>query len=176
MPVFCNSLIESNFMSRPTSKQELLKASHEKYTAILEFIGKLPDANQEFHPGTMNRNVRDVLIHLHAWHQMFLKWYEVGMKGDKPVMPCEGYSWKTTPELNKKIWSDGQGKNLKQVMKEFKNSHEAVQLIISSLTNAQLFEKQKYAWTGSTSLGSYLVSATSSHYDWAIKLMKRGLK
>ncbi|MBL7914670.1 MAG: ClbS/DfsB family four-helix bundle protein [Bacteroidia bacterium] len=163
-------------MSRPTTKQELLKASQEKYTLIIEYIGKLPDANQEFHPGTMNRNVRDVLIHLIAWHNMFLKWYEVGMKGDKPVMPCEGYSWKTTPELNKKIWSDGQGKGLKKVMKEFKDSHEAVQAIISRHTNAQLFEKQKYAWTGSTSLGSYLVSATSSHYDWAIKLIKRGLK
>jgi hypothetical protein len=163
-------------MSRPTNRKDLLLASEEKCASILDLIANLPDSGREFHPGTMNRNVRDVLAHLHAWHQMFLKWYEVGMQGGKPVMPCEGYSWKTTPELNKKIWSDCQGKSLKQQLKDFKKSHEAVQTIISSHTNAQLFEKQKYAWTGSTSLGSYLVSATSSHYDWAIKLMKRALK
>ena len=37
-------------------------------------------------------------------------------------------------------------------------------------------EKKKYKWTGSTSLGAYLVSATSSHYDWAYKLIKKCLK
>ena len=163
-------------MPRPTNKQELLSASQENYSAILKFIENLPDPGREFHPGTMNRNVRDVLAHLHEWHQMFLNWYEVGMKGKKPVMPCEGYSWKTTPDLNKKIWSDCQAKSLKQILKDFKNSHEAVQNIIGSHTNDQLFEKKIYAWTGSTSLGAYLVSATSSHYDWAIKLMKRALK
>ncbi|MEL6140134.1 MAG: ClbS/DfsB family four-helix bundle protein, partial [Bacteroidota bacterium] len=30
-----------------------------------------------------------------------------------------------------------------------------------------------YAWTGTTSLGAYLISSTSSHYDWAYKLIKR---
>ncbi|MVY67466.1 ClbS/DfsB family four-helix bundle protein, partial [Escherichia coli] len=26
-----------------------------------------------------------------------------------------------------------------------------------------------FGWTGTTSLGSYFVSATSSHYEWAAK-------
>ena len=40
----------------------------------------------------------------------------------------------------------------------------------------ELFTKKKYHWTGSTSLGSYLVSATSSHYDWALKLIRKSIK
>ncbi len=31
------------------------------------------------------------------------------------------------------------------------------------------FSKKVYKWVGGSTLGSYFVSATSSHYDWAIK-------
>jgi hypothetical protein len=44
--------------------------------------------------------------------------------------------------------------------------------LIEKHTDEELFTKQKYKWTGTTSLGSYLVSATSSHYDWGIKQIK----
>lgn len=33
-----------------------------------------------------------------------------------------------------------------------------------------------FNWTGTTSLGSYCVSATSSHYDWAMKKIKKTQK
>lgn len=58
----------------------------------------------------------------------------------------------------------------------FQISFEKVFPIIEKHTDEELFTKKKYKWTGSTSLGSYLISATSSHYDWALKLMKKGLK
>ena len=35
-----------------------------------------------------------------------------------------------------------------------------------------LQRKKKYEWTGTTSLGSYFISATSSHYDWGLKTVK----
>jgi hypothetical protein len=44
--------------------------------------------------------------------------------------------------------------------------------IIEKHTDEELFTKKKYAWTGTTSLGSYLISATSSHYDWGLKTIK----
>lgn len=36
----------------------------------------------------------------------------------------------------------------------------------------ELFTKRLYSWTGSTSLGAYLVSSTSSHYDWGKKVKR----
>jgi hypothetical protein len=122
----------------------------------------------------MNRNIRDVLAHLHHWHLLFLDWYEVGMKGEKPAMPSKGYTWKDTPQLNKKIWEDCQKSSLTEVRKAFEASHQAVQNIIASHNDKELFEKKKFHWTGTTSLGAYLISATSSHYDWAVKVIKSG--
>jgi hypothetical protein len=44
--------------------------------------------------------------------------------------------------------------------------------LIGKHTDEELFTKKRYGWTGSTSLGAYLVSATSSHYDWALKTLR----
>lgn len=52
-------------------------------------------------------------------------------------------------------------------------SHEEVMKRIESFDNDTLFSKGYFAWTGGTTLGSYGVSTTSSHYDWAIKKINK---
>lgn len=163
-------------MARPTTKEELLHLSQANYKKLNDLIESISDPNEEFPEGTMNRNIRDVLAHLHHWHLMMLNWYEVGMKGEKPEMPAKGYSWKDTPELNKEIWKKYQKVDFNETKSLFNDSYQDIQKIIEKHTNEELFEKKKYKWTGTTSLGSYLISATSSHYDWAIKLIKKTLK
>ena len=44
--------------------------------------------------------------------------------------------------------------------------------IIGKHSDEELFTKKKYQWTGTTSLGAYLIGSTSSHYDWALKTIK----
>ena len=55
-------------------------------------------------------------------------------------------------------------------------SHVEVMRLIDTFTNEQLFTRKFFDWTGTTSLGSYCVSATSSHYDWAMKKIKKHKK
>jgi hypothetical protein len=54
----------------------------------------------------------------------------------------------------------------------FKKSHKDVMALIEKHNDEELFTKKKYQWTGTRSLGAYLVSATSSHYDWGVKTIK----
>jgi hypothetical protein len=35
-----------------------------------------------------------------------------------------------------------------------------------------LFSRSVYPWVGGSTLGSYFVSVTASHYDWAMKKLK----
>ncbi len=165
-------------MPRPKTKSELIKASQENYNTLMALIGSYPEekVNKEFPPGKLYRNIRDVLAHLHHWHLMMLDWYEVGMKGEKPHMPAKGYTWKTLPELNKVIWQQYLDKDLNTVKNLFNKSYQKVQSLIVQHSNEELFEKKRYHWTGSTSLGAYLISNTSSHYDWAIKKIKKSMK
>ena len=164
-------------MPRPANKTELLDLSKKNYEILMHYIDILPLARQNatFPKGTMNRNLRDVLMHLHHWHLLMIDWYTVGMKGQKPDMPAEGYTWNNTPDLNKWIWQKYQDTSFDEACRHLKSSHKKVQNIIGTHTNEELFEKKRYKWTGTTSLGAYLVSATSSHYDWALKLIKKNL-
>jgi len=165
-------------MPRPKSKDGLLELSAINFKKLLDYIDALPPEKQgaTFPQQFMNRNTRDVLAHLHHWHQMLQEWYQMGMAGNKPEMPAKGYTWKTTSELNHEIQKMYANEALKEVQLNLDSSQKKLMNMIQNHSNEELFEKKRYAWTGSTSLGAYFISATSSHYDWALKLIKRALK
>jgi len=160
-------------MSRPKTKQELLEVSQKNCSKLMEYVDALTEREQQaaFPKEYLNRNIHDVLAHLHHWHLMFLDWYSVGMSGKKPDMPAKGYTWKTLPELNREIWKKYKDVNLAEAKEMLQTSFASVRKIIEKHSDEELFTKKKYHWTGSTSLGAYLVSVTSSHYDWAFKLI-----
>jgi len=162
-------------MPRPKTKKELLELSRKNYSRLLEYVDSLSETEKqkEFPKGFLNRNIRDVLAHLHHWHLMFMEWYKIGMRGEKPDMPASGYTWKTLPDLNREIWKKYKDISLEEATGMLQTSFTAVQKIIETHSEEDLFTKKKYKWTGTTSLAAYLISATSSHYNWGYKLMKK---
>ncbi|OEK00702.1 hypothetical protein BFP97_03895 [Roseivirga sp. 4D4] len=165
-------------MARPKTKTELLELAEKNYERLINFISDLPEdkLNKEFPTGFLNRNIRDVIAHLYHWHTMVQSWVEVGMAGDKPDIPAKGYTWKTCPELNRSIQAKYSKTPLDEAKDLFSKSHKEMIQTIEAYSNEELFEKKRYKWTGTTSMGSYLTSCTSSHYDWAYKLIKKCLK
>jgi hypothetical protein len=165
-------------MPRPTNKDELLNLGLENYKKLFDLINSFSkeQLNSKFLFEDRDKNIRDVLTHLHEWHLMMMKWYTIGMSGTKPDMPAKGYTWKTTADLNQTIWEKYQNTSYKEALLLLDESFNNIQNLIKEHSNDELFEKKRYKWTGTTSLGSYLVSATSSHYDWAIKKIKKQKK
>ncbi|MDR2485839.1 MAG: ClbS/DfsB family four-helix bundle protein [Treponema sp.] len=164
-------------MPRPTSKKELLELSEINFNKLLDFINELPDEikNKTYTHDELNdrdKTVADVICHLHEWHLMMENWYTIGMSGKKPAIPAEGVTWQTLPVLNHRIWEKYKETELKEAIKMFAKSHKDVAGLIEKHTGDELFTKKKYQWTGTASLGSYLISATSSHYDWGLKTIK----
>ena len=165
-------------MPRPPNKAELIAASADRYAVLNATIEEFTPAqrHEEFPFEHRDKNVRDVLAHLHEWHLMMMRWYETGMAGGNPDMPAKGYTWKTTPGLNETIHAKYQRISLKRIRTKLASSHDALLDVVNTHTDDELFTKRRYPWTGSTSLGSYLTSAMPSHYDWAIKLLRRFLR
>ncbi len=165
-------------MPRPKTKTELLDASAKNFESLFAFIEKLPEEYKErqYDLNGRDETIADVLCHLHEWHLMMERWYLDGMAGKKPAMPKEGYTWKTVPEMNREIWKQYQGTSLKDAVQLIKKSHKKIMSLIEKHSDEELFTPKHYPWTGTTSLGSYFVSATSSHYDWGLKTIKPILK
>jgi hypothetical protein len=164
-------------MPRPTNKQQLLELAETNFNKLLEFIDALPAKikNGIYKNNELNerdKTIADVICHLHEWHLMMGNWYKVGMSGKKPAIPAEDVTWQTLPVLNQRIYEKYKGTELKNAIAMFKKSHKEVMTLIEKHTDSELFTKKKYQWTGTTSLGAYLISATSSHYDWGLKTIK----
>lgn len=165
-------------MPRPTTKTALLAASEAGLAALIGAIDALPvEAREaEFAFEDRDRQVRDVVWHLHVWHLMMLGWYADGMAGARPAIPAPGHTWATLPALNAEIWRGGQDVDLATTVSRLETTHRQLQALIEAHDDVELWEKRRYPWTGSTSLGAYLVSSTSSHYAWALKKIRQHAK
>ncbi|KPU42923.1 hypothetical protein OXPF_36920 [Oxobacter pfennigii] len=175
-------------MSRPATKPDLIKTAKEQFEKLEQLIDTMTDheQNASFNFGNgfnkkeshwdRDKNLRDVLVHLYEWHQLLLNWVKANQGGKpKPFLP-EPYNWKTYSQMNVGFWNKHQATPYAQSQKMVKESHTAVMAMIESFSNEELFTKNHFSWTGTSTLGSYCVSATSSHYDWAMKKVKKHIK
>jgi hypothetical protein len=134
------------------------------------------DAGKKEAHWSRDKNVRDVLIHLYEWQKLLLKFVEnnAGKTDAKTAiafLPSE-YSWKTYGAMNVMFWERNQSTSLEEAKKNLEKTHAQLLSLIEKYSNEELFTKKHFAWTGGTDLGSYFVSTTSSHYDWALKKLK----
>ena len=164
-------------MARPTTKEDLLAAAAAGYAKLQGVLEKMTpeqlDATFAFED--RDRTVRDVLVHLYEWHQMLLRWVTANRAGDpQPFLPAP-YNWKTYGQLNVEVQQRAQDTPLAGARQQLDASHLAVRGLIETFSNDELFAKKQFDWTGGTTLGSYCVSVTSSHYDWALKKICRHL-
>jgi hypothetical protein len=161
-------------MARPTTKQELIVAGNEQLKKLWELIDSMSEEEQTatFLFEDRDKNVRDIVVHLYEWHQLLLHWATANRKGEaKPFLPAP-YNWRTYPEMNVEFWKKHQNTPYEISKSMLVESHTKVMALIETFSNDELFTKKHFAWTGTSTLGSYCVSATSSHYDWAIKKIK----
>ncbi len=78
--------------------------------------------------------------------------------------------------MNVEFWKKHQDTSLDDAKNMLKKSHAEVMKLAETFSNDELFSKDIYKWVGGSTLGSYFVSATASHYDWAIKKLKAHTK
>jgi Uncharacterized conserved protein len=165
-------------MARPTTKEQLIQVGEENFKKLFTLINSMSEENQEktFSFEDRDRNIRDVLVHLYEWHQLLLKWVNSNKEDKTANFLPEPYNWKTYPQMNVDFWKKHQITSLAKAKAVLTESHSAVIKLIESFTDEELFSKKYFPWTGTTSLGSYCVSSTSSHYVWAIKKIKLHFK
>ncbi len=171
-------------MGRPTTKAELLTAAEENYESLNALISGLAQKERENsfdfsgNPKKMeahwkrDKNIRDIYIHLYEWHQLLLNWVRANQNGeDRPFLP-QPYNWRTYGTMNMEFWKKHQKTSEEEAKKMLDTSHREVMKLAEALSEEELFTKGVFKWVGSSTLGSYFVSNTSSHYAWAIKKIK----
>lgn len=166
-------------MPRPTTKQDLIFTANGQFDKLWKLIDSMPDEEQnaEFLFEDRDRNLRDILVHLYEWHRLLLNWVNANQNGEqKPFLPLP-YNWKTYGVMNVEvIWKKHQLTPYCDSKEMLKKSHDEVMKLIETFSDDELFVKKYFSWTGTSNLGTYCISTTSSHYDWAMKKIKQHIK
>ena len=125
-------------MGRPVNKEELRETANANFSRLLEMIenrteeekNKPYDFSQdekkkEAH-WKRDKNVRDILIHLHEWHNLMLEWVTNNKAGVRKLFLMEGYNWKSYGEMNIVFWKRNQTVSLDMALQKLKKSHNEI--------------------------------------------------
>lgn len=175
-------------MARATTKSELNTASELGFKALETFLTEMSETalntpfdfsqepkKKEAH-WARDKNPRDVLIHLYEWHQLLLNWVSSNLSGKEVSFLRTPYNWRTYGDMNVEFWNEHQNTSFDRALTLLKTSHHQVMALADTFSDEQLFQKDVYPWVGGSTLGSYFVSTTSSHYDWALRKLKAHVK
>lgn len=171
-------------MGRPTTKAELIAAAEENFESLNALISGLAqneretpfdfsgnEKKMEAH-WKRDKNIRDIYIHLYEWHQLTLSWVRANQNGEeRPFLP-QPYNWRTYGAMNVEFWKKHQNTTEEEARNMLDTSHREVMELIKSLSEEELFSRGVFPWVGNSTLGSYFISNTSSHYAWAVKKIK----
>ena len=122
-------------MPKPKTKTELLDAAEAQYAKLDSLIEGMSSDDQHTHfdPSitqigkeahwARDKNLRDVLAHLHEWQRMLLDFVDANLHGQpRPFLPFP-HTWRTTPTLNQEIWTQYQGTELEAIRENLADSH-----------------------------------------------------
>ncbi len=182
-------------MPRPQNKTDLLTLAEKNYDELVKFIASMSEdekstlfdfssLNKKEAHWSRDKNTRDVICHLVEWHKLLLKFVAQNTKNETSGKSENGknaivyqflpepYNWKNYGDMNRAIWQNCQNITTEKALANFAESHKKLMELAQSFSDEELFAKKHFAWTGTTNLGAYFISTTSSHYDWAIKKLK----
>lgn len=175
-------------MPRPQNKEQLIEAAETNFAKLWQTIEAMPEpamlAEFDFSNDSKrteahwqrDKNIRDILVHLYEWHQLLIHWVNANIAGNSSHFLPKPYTWKSYGDMNIAFWEKHQQTPLNQAQAMTLASHQQVIDLVQTFSNEALFTKKYFDWTGTTSLGSYCVSAMPSHYDWAMKKIRLHVK
>ena len=165
-------------MPRPTNKIDLLSASETNFKKLLSLVESLSEAQQEakFDFEDRDKCVRDVLVRLYEWHLLLINFIQKNLSGERSAFLPQPYNWKTYPQMNVQIWRKHQDTPLCEAKALLAQTHEKVMALTANFSDEGLFTRGHFDFTGKLNLASYVAGSTSSHYDWAIKKIKKHKK
>jgi len=113
-------------------------------------------------------SLKDLLAHLTAWELRFLAFYETGLHGG--IYPSRYPAWasgKAGHALNREIYEANRNRSLEDVLVEFHASYRKVLAVVQSISDEDLFNADRFAWTGERRLVDFVKGVTCNHYYWA---------
>lgn len=123
-----------------------------------------------------DRNIKDVLVHLHEWHVLLIDWINNNTKGIKKAFLPEPYTWSSYEEMNVGFVKKHLDTTYNDGSKMFEKSYKEVMALIKNFSDEEMFTKAYFDWTENAALSGFVIGTSAEHYEWAIEKIKKHIK
>lgn len=151
-------------MNESAAKTDLLDAIRNARAALENALARLDDRTLAETILAGEWTGKDIMVHVSDWERRFLRWVEIGRRGEIPARPEPGISWADEDRLNQMIVERGRARSLDEVRAEFAAAYRAICEAIAAMSQDELFAPGYYAWTGDEPLVAIVRGVTIDHY------------
>ncbi|HEU5222135.1 MAG TPA: ClbS/DfsB family four-helix bundle protein [Candidatus Lumbricidophila sp.] len=161
-------------MTVPQSKLALLADAAREFDTLQALISSMTvdERDAPLVGGSRDRDVADVLNHLHAWHELLLGWVAEASVDRAPAFPAEGHTWTELDALNLHLRDQYLRESSDAALARLRGSHMRVTTVVEGLSDAELFDVARYPWLRGQ-LAEPVHECLGAHYRWAVAAIVR---
>lgn len=153
-------------MSEFTSKQQLLDAVRSQRAETERVIAAAGDRVAA--PGSAGHwSVKELLTHLTGWQKMTAARLEAGLNGGEPVQPWPeslGSEDENVDAINAWFEEQDRDRSAEEVIAESRETLGRIEAAITQLSDADLFEFNRFPWLEGYQLGSGVIEGMTEHF------------
>jgi hypothetical protein len=151
-------------MNTFSDKADLLDAIASARAALESALARLDDQTLTATVIAGEWTGKDIMTHVADWERRFLRWVEIGRRGEIPQRPEPGISWAEEDRLNQSVVERGRARSLDEVRAEFAAAHRAIWQALVAMSEDELLAPGYYPWTGDEPLAQIAWGVTGDHY------------
>lgn len=120
--------------------------------------------------------VKDLLAVRAWWTESVVDWVQAGLRGETPITPAKGFSWKETPRLNAQVVRANRTRSYRKIRERLDRGVARVLDTIDGLDDAQLLQVGVFAWAGKWPVSRWISLNTARQYTTARVFIRRALR
>jgi len=121
-------------------------------------------------------SVKDLLAVRVWWTGAVADWIEAWKRGEKPVLPKEGYGWMETPRLNNDIVKESRSETYEATVKRLKLNYYRIISTIQKLTDAELVDVGHFQPAGRYPVCRWISINTTRQYLTARTYIRKAIR
>lgn len=151
-------------MAIPTTKAELVAQGNASQKQLERTIAPIDPARM-VEPGVNGAwSIKDTLAHLTFWNRNTLLRLRAAVSDSTPDPSSFVQSDAQIDEWNARCYEENKDRPLDAVLIDFRDTYARVIDALESLSDADLFDPNRFAWTRGNALWTWVAGNISEHY------------
>lgn len=162
-------------MPIPKTRSELTRQVSTSYGKLRDELENAGAGAGKLH-AVDDWTVKELLAVRAWWTESVIDWVEAGRKGEVPIVPAKGYSWRETPRLNAEIAKKARRESYRSIRDRLERGYQRVMRTIDALSDDELLRIGVFEWAGNYPVSRWISINTARQYATARTYLRKSLR